>query len=165
MCSARRLGLGLLLLTGLAWGVPPPEFFPETFPNPPAPPDPPLRRTQQDRITAGQTLAVGGQLWSPQRRYRLEVQDDGNAVLYQHSPEPPRPLWSTSTRGQGCRLSLEPDGGIRLRDGAGKLIWLGGTPDRPGDYYLQLQEDGNLVLYRRDGPRLTAVWATNTQHQ
>jgi transposase len=63
--------VSLLLVSGLAWGAPPEEFFPETFAYPPAPPDPPLRRPGvEERIAAGKFLPTKGQLWSPQRGYR-----------------------------------------------------------------------------------------------
>lgn len=154
-----------LLTCGWLWAAPP-EEFPEEFPNPPAPSTPP-RPTQSassDRMQAGQWLNTGSQLLSPNRLYRLVLQDDGNCVLYRISGGP-QPLWSTGSRGAGCRLSLSSEGLLQLSDSTGKALWQTGSPHGAGAYYLQIQDDGNLVLYRRQGPVVIPDWASQTSQK
>lgn len=159
--------LALWLMARSASGAAPPEEFPEEFPNPPAPSTPPraARPASLDQIQAGQWLNTGGQLLSPNRLYQLVMQDDGNCVLYRLSSNPPQPLWSTGSRGSGCRLSLSSEGRILLSDSSGKSLWQAGSSHGNGPYYLQLQDDGNLVLYRRQGQVVIPDWASQTSQK
>lgn len=154
-----------LLTCGCLWAAPP-EEFPEEFPNPPTPStsSPPVQSASTDRIQAGQSLGTGSQLNSPNRLYQLVLQDDGNCVLYRLSSAP-QPLWDTRSRGQGCRLSLNSEGQLQLSDSSGKALWQAGSSHGAGDYYLQLQDDGNLVLYRRQGQVVTPDWASQTSQK
>jgi len=113
-----------------------------------------------DRIQAGQVLATGEQLRSPNQRYRLSMQHDGNCVLY----GPTQALWNTKTQGRNCRLYLGGNGQIRLLDSQNRILWQSG-PFEPGQYYLQVQDDGNLVLYRQETQGVRPVWATQTSHK
>ncbi|WP_218920114.1 hypothetical protein [Chondromyces crocatus] len=80
----------------------------------------------------------------------LVVQDDGNVVIYR----PRVPIWASNTNQNSPQCNtpgiLEP--GQSLRRGA--QVQTGN-----GTYRLVMQDDGNLVVYRRNG---SAVWATGT---
>jgi hypothetical protein len=103
-----------------------------------------------------------------------EVQaSDGNLVVY--SPER-QPLWSSGVAGYpGATVALQDDGNLVAYAG-GRAIWASGTvngglgPDErlnggeyisspDGEYRLEMQTDGNLVLTAKDKQ---ALWATGT---
>lgn len=162
----RWLLVGVLFWNGPARaGSGPPELFPEEFPNPPAPPDVQTVQASEDRIRSGQLLTSGGHLTSSNGRFQFFVQDDGNCVIYRLSPNQRQALWSTNTRGQNCRLALDAQGLLRLTDSSGSTLWQAGSSKGPGQYYLQMQEDGNLVLYLQQGQLLTPEWASQSSQK
>ena len=122
--------------------------------------------TATDRLQSGQCLARGGvKLHSPDGRFTLWLQNDGNLVLYQDTT----PLWSTGTSAtsptSGAEwLSNQNDGNLVLYNNgvvtsSSQALFNTGTFGN-GQSTLILQNDGNLVLYRNsDG---AATWASNT---
>jgi hypothetical protein len=104
----------------------------------------------------GLTMYSGQSLITPDRRYSLNYQPDGNVVLYNATGNP---IWSTNTYQSSLgSLGLQSDGNLVLKNKDGSVIWSSGTGNR-GRSDLLLQQDGNLVLYSTSGP---ATWATNT---
>jgi len=102
------------------------------------------------------TMYPGQSLTTPDRRYSLNYQGDGNIVLYNASNSP---IWSTNTYLSTLgSLGLQSDGNLVLKNKEGSVIWSSGTGNR-GRSNLLLQQDGNLVLYSNSGP---ATWASNT---
>jgi L,D-peptidoglycan transpeptidase YkuD (ErfK/YbiS/YcfS/YnhG family) len=107
-----------------------------------------------DTLAAGQQLAGGDGVASASGAYSLDVQADGNAVVYAADR---RVLWSSGTYANpGARLVLQADGNAVVYSTAGRALWNSGTWGNPGSRLL-LQDDGNLVLYRSNG---TAAWFT-----
>lgn len=111
-------------------------------------------------LQPGAFLKPGEKLLSPNGRYQLIYQHDGNLVLY-------RPgnlaIWSTRTNGQaaGKCLMNKSNGNLILFTPNNRAIWstqVGSNANR--DSRLVLQNDGNLVIYR---PNNTVVWSTQTQ--
>jgi hypothetical protein len=103
----------------------------------------------------GGTLLPGQDMNVPQGNYHLELQTDGNLVLYNGG----KPLWASGTSGQQiANLSMQPDGNLVLYNTSGQAVWSSGTSGNPGAF-LALQPDGNLVLYNNSGQ---AVWNTHT---
>jgi hypothetical protein len=99
---------------------------------------------------------AGSSLSSPNTRYRLTMQGDGNLVAY--APEG-RPIWASGTNGRGgVRVVMQYDGNLVIVAGNGTAVWATGTNGHPGSV-LQVQDDGNVVIY---APGHVAVWATNT---
>lgn len=93
----------------------------------------------------------------------LGVQSDGNLVEYVYSGGSQRAVWSTGTAGVGTvRLVAQSDGNLVLRQvSTGRAVWASGSHGPTAYHQLDLQDDGNLVLYRTDGiRRVQAVWST-----
>jgi hypothetical protein len=100
-------------------------------------------------IFKGQTLTT------PDRKYNLVLQTDGNLVLYNANW---KPIWATGTDGSSAdRLTLQTDGNLVLYNANWKPIWATGT-DGNGSSSLYLQLDHNVVLYSST----RATWATGT---
>jgi hypothetical protein len=107
-----------------------------------------------DMLNPGEMLKRGEQLTSPNRQYRLILQQDGNLVLYGGRKEP---LWASNTQGQKVeKCIMQQDGNLVLYLHNGQPVWASNTNGRPGSF-LVLQNDGNLVIYQPQ-----PVWTSNT---
>jgi hypothetical protein len=115
-------------------------------------------------------------LISPNGAYLLQMQDDGNLVLYRGYfygnytcglltpqgwlyPEYTRfrkdsALWSTDTANQpGNRAVMQFDGNLVVYSRAGEARWSSGVSSGPSSYYrLYVQSDSNLVTYYYSTP-------------
>ncbi|MFD5404910.1 D-alanyl-D-alanine carboxypeptidase family protein [Streptomyces griseorubiginosus] len=108
-------------------------------------------------LRGGQSLATGGRLQSPDGRYTLIMQTDGNLVLY---PGSNPALWASGTAGHpGTVAQMQTDGNLVLYAPGHVPIWASSTAGHPGAY-LELQNDGNAVIYRDPGH--VAIWASRT---
>jgi hypothetical protein len=105
--------------------------------------DPAMARTG---LTPGQSLRNGARLTSPDGRYSLIMQSDGNLVIY----GPGGAQWATSTNGPGRWAVMQSDGNLVVYGPSGPL-WASNTGDQPGAH-LVMQSDGNLVIYRGSVP-------------
>jgi hypothetical protein len=114
----------------------------------------PLWWTGWDRTSlfTGQYLLPGQQITSPNGRYWLPFQYDGDVMVWCRDG---RLLFYTGSRG-GARLILHADGNLVEYRADGSAVWASGTW-RDGPSRLDVQNDGNVVLYRADG---TASWYT-----
>lgn len=104
-------------------------------------------------IISNGELLPGQSITSPDRKYRLILQGDGNLVLY----SPNRATWSSATFGQMDKLRLQGDGNLVLYDLSNKPVWSTksfGTSAR----LLEMQQDANLVLYTPS----KHVWSSQT---
>lgn len=99
------------------------------------------------------TLLPGQSLQSPNGRFTLTMQPDGNLVLYGSDDEW---LWHTNTfRQPVTKLSVQGDGNLVLYTAAG-YAWASGTHGTPSSGgRFQVQDDGNVVLYTS---ALRPVW-------
>jgi hypothetical protein len=114
----------------------------------------------------GNQLGIGAALQSANKRFRLDMQSDGNLVLYKE-PEH-RPIWHTDTVGRGgFRANLQHDGNFVLYTESSVPIWNSRTQDIQLNFLI-LQDDGNLVIYGKDYNNLfdplpqRAQWSTGT---
>jgi hypothetical protein len=99
------------------------------------------------------SLQPGEAIFSPDGRFSLAMQGDGNLVL----SAPWGAIWSTNTSGQtGSYATMQSDGNFVVYNGS-RSVWDSGTWGKPGAY-LQLQNDGNMVIYQNGA----ALWSTNT---
>jgi hypothetical protein len=82
------------------------------------------------------------------------MQGDGNLVLYRNSDG--KPLWATGTTG-GSRAIMQGDGNLVVYTSSGVPVWASNTVGNDGAI-VQLQNDGNLVIYKGPNP----IWASGT---
>ncbi len=100
-------------------------------------------------IRAGQGLIPGQTFSSCNGSFTLNMQHDGNLVLYQNPTA--TPLWSTGTVGRNtAQVIMQGDGNLVLYDTSGQPIWASGTQGNPGAF-LAVQNDGNLVIFDSAG--------------
>ncbi|MFV0457277.1 MAG: hypothetical protein ACK5MT_00690 [Actinomycetales bacterium] len=116
-----------------------------------------------DGSTWSSYLEQGWSISSPNGRYRLIMQSDGNLVLY----SPTRAIWNSGTVGNpGAFLALQSDCNMVVyADGGAGARWSTGT-SRSGEWCeLTMQNDGNLVMYHWadvTSTRVTVPWTTRT---
>jgi len=117
-------------------------------------------------ITGGQNLMPGQSWTSPDGRFTLSFQTDGNFVLYQGTkaiwdinktiqmPSPWTP-WRAGFQLDGNLVVYWKSGGYASPETA---IWDTNTQGNSGSV-LKIQNDGNVVIYNSAGK---AIWDTNT---
>jgi hypothetical protein len=125
----------------------------------------PHRVTTGDRLTAGQWLATGDHLVSGNGQYVAKMQDDGNFVVAQVSPD--QALWTSNTvRGHGQYVAKMQDDGnfVVAQVSPDQALWTSNTVRGHGQYVAIMQGDGNFVVYQGSDPahQGTPIWATNT---
>ena len=102
-------------------------------------------------MTGGTQLTPGQQIWSPDGRYRLIFQTDGNLVIYRNDGAA---VWWTGTVGiSPYSARMQTDGNFVVYDTALNAPWHTYTWGNPGAY-LSLQNNGSIVLYSAAGARL-----------
>jgi hypothetical protein len=107
-------------------------------------------------LDRGHVLLPGQALYTPDRKFRLIMQHDGNLVLY----SPNRATWASNTGGtpRGAGLAVfQRDGNFVVYDKTGRAVWASNRGGQGGSA-LVLQPDGNLVSYSSAGP----TWASHT---
>jgi len=102
-------------------------------------------------LPGGSQLSPGEAIWSPDRRYRLIFQTDGNLVIYRSDGVP---VWWTGTVGISPGAArMQGDGNFVVYDSAGRATWHTYTYGNPGAY-LSMQNNGAFVIYAASGVRL-----------
>jgi hypothetical protein len=100
-------------------------------------PGPHIALLPNGRLSPGQKLdtAFG---------FALTMQGDGNLVL----TEGTTPLWATGTdRHPGAYAVMQTDGNLVVYSAAGPALWATGTKGMGQSLELDVQHDGNVVLY------------------
>ncbi len=106
-----------------------------------------------ETLTPGQFLSIG--ISGQNSGYRLELQTDGNLVLYRWNG---KALWWTGTWGQSIsHLVMQSDGNLVLYRTNGTAAWSSGTFG--SGHRIELWPDGNLVMKNSAN---AAVWSTGT---
>lgn len=96
------------------------------------------------QLDPGEMLNIGQSLSSPDGRYVLTMQTDGNLVEYAPGH---KAVAETHTAGNpGAVVFQQSDGNLVLRAPGNRPIWATGTADHPGTV-LQVQDDGAMVEY------------------
>lgn len=104
-----------------------------------------------DRLPAGRGLSPGQYLVSESGAHTLQMQGDGNLVVYAAG----QAVWSTGTAGHpGAHLEMQGDGNLVVYPPSGPALWASGTGGNGGAQVF-MQSDANLVIYA--GGR--AVWS------
>ena len=110
-------------------------------------------------LVTGEYLSIGW-MSSDKGSYYLQMQDDGNLVIYQGSgpSDSHGVIWSSGTNGNqdNYYVGLQPDGNFVMYRGTGPsdshgAIWQTNT-SVSGPAFIQMQDDGDLVLYKGTGP-------------
>ena len=101
-------------------------------------------------------------LVSPNGRFHLNLQTDGNLVIYDGTS----PIWATGTwnlpdASRPTHADMQADGNLVLYNDANQAAWAAGVfgPNFINPY-LVMQNDGNLVIYHNG---TTPLWASGTQ--
>ena len=108
-------------------------------------------------LPSGATLFDGQSLVSPNGKFTLDMQGDGNLVLYGAGLV----LWDSGTvHDAGDYATMQSDGNFVIYK-AGAAIWSSVTDQTArGVYTLTVQDDGNVVIYSPSGK---ALWNTYTE--
>ena len=110
-----------------------------------------------DSLPNGAKLPAGSSLKSPNGRFVLTQQTDGNTCLYDGS----KMFWCNMVNGKGAAyLVMQADDNLCAYTAADAYVWCNMVHDYPDmqTAVLRVQDDGNLVVYTGTTPR----WATNT---
>lgn len=114
-------------------------------------------------LLAGQSLQVDEALLSHNRLFSIGLQQDGNLVVNRRDSQPFRPVWSSRSEGRGGnRLLLDTDGVLKITRSDGQTIWKSSNRGTYGFYVFTMQDDGNAVIYRKEGGNSSPVWATHS---
>jgi pimeloyl-ACP methyl ester carboxylesterase len=102
-------------------------------------------------LPSGSSLTPGQQISSPDGRYRLIFQTDGNLVIYRADGVP---VWWTGTHGISPNVTrMQSDGNFVVYDTANYPHWHTHTFGNPGAY-LSMQNNGAFVINTASGTRL-----------
>jgi hypothetical protein len=103
-----------------------------------------------------QYLEKGDFLTSPNNLYTLNMQDDGNLVLYDLNLGQGA-IWASNTYNMAVsKAVMESDGNFVIY-GCPDPIWATNTNYQDGAFIV-LQDDGGLVIYGT-----TPIWASNIE--
>jgi len=112
-----------------------------------------------DRLMANQQLNVNDRLLSPNGKFTLIMQGDGNLVLY--SADANKAIWASNTWNTPTRVThaiMQTDGNFVCYDDAGKAYWASNTWGFHPGAFVVLQGDGNLVIFDGFG---NGLWASD----
>lgn len=104
-------------------------------------------------LTAGQRIAPGSMLASPDRFVTLRMQRDGNLIVLAGG----HVLWNAGTRGSGNFAQLDPSGRLTVYTPSRAGLW--STRTSGARAVLRVGDDGNLTLRTPGGHTL---WTTNS---
>ena len=100
--------------------------------------------TPAGQLNPGQEITSGTQITSPDGKFVLQMQSDGNLVIRAPGNIP---FGDTHTAGDnGAIAVMQTDGNFVLRAPGNIPVWASGTDGHPGTV-LQVQDDGGVVLY------------------
>ena len=108
-----------------------------------------VSETASFRLNAGQSHV------SPDGRFSLIMQTDGNLVLYQLGVAA---LWATGTSGPNFYAVFQTDGNLVVYTSGNSPVWSSATGGNTRAY-LSVQNDGNTNIYNGAGQ---VIWSTNT---
>lgn len=109
--------------------------------------------------SSNEYLFRGQRIVSPDCGLRLDMQNDGNLVLYDQSRfSGDRALWSVGVNSTSWVAAMQSDGNLVTYTKFWTAHWSSHTAGNPNSY-LKIQNDGNAVIYSPNG---AALWSTGT---
>ena len=73
-----------------------------------------------DRLSSGQRISGGEALTSPNGRYKVAMETDGNLVMY----DVDKPVWGSNTAGSGANITeMRDDGDLVIYHEGDKPAW------------------------------------------
>jgi hypothetical protein len=113
-------------------------------------------KQRQSSLYQGGQMNINETRWSPNGRYVLTLQPDGNLMINRKPSN--KVIWSSKTQGRGVvKAAMQFDGNFVLYTKDNVARWHTGTDIKPANHLL-LQDDGNLVIYSMGSP--TSMWAS-----
>jgi hypothetical protein len=107
-------------------------------------------------LSVNSSIVPGQSISSCNGQYRLALQKDGNAVVYNRNN---KPIWNSGTQGKVVTsLLLQNDGNLVIYGTANKALWATMKFGKPRA--LVIQNDGNLVIYNTSGG---VIWNSGSQ--
>lgn len=111
-----------------------------------------LLAATSETLAPGQRMPPGYALVAPNSTYNLQMQGDGNLVIYLNGVA----QWSTGTNGNfGAYGVMQNDGNLVIYSAGGSTLWARPGASRVPGSRLVMQSDGNLVIYTPSG---SAPW-------
>lgn len=101
-------------------------------------------------LDVDEKLEADDYLRSPNQRFRLYMQKDGNLVVRDGE----QALWESRTAGAGSFAYLQKDGNFVVRSASGKALWTSRTSGT--GVRLTLRDDGDVVIRSGSGK---ALWS------
>jgi hypothetical protein len=127
------------------------------------PADPTIVFTDANIFTSGTDYAasMGASHLSPNGKYKLIFQNDGNLVLYAKNPVE-KSIWATGTNNPLSILSIGSDGNINIYSTSAKTtsIWTTNTGNNNGPCILAPDNNGNVVVYQSTSKGWVAIWSS-----
>ncbi len=126
----------------------------------------PFGNPTSSSLASGQSLLTNQTLASPNGNYELNMQSDGNLVLYECNATTGawQTYWSTGTGGDGASyLAMQSDGNLVVYKNTGGYTWNSGTYGY-GSAVLNLQNDSNLVIYQTSTNKAIWDWESGILH-
>ena len=121
----------------------------------------------RNSLIVGDLLTEGQSLTSKNDKYFVSMQRDGNVVVYKRgSGLNNYAIWASKTDKAWCGkffLTMQMDNNLVAYSTAKKdavAVWASGSTCRTAPAKAVMQDDGNFVVYAKDG---TAIWASGTQ--
>lgn len=132
---------------------------------------PPRSAHLRDVMRTGDWLREGERMVSSDGRFRLDLQPDGQFVIYEGAPSNSSRRWFQNSQGFPVGpqypyfVSMQPDGHLCEYKGTGPSDnrgFIGCSPAGAGGpigrYFAALQPDGNLAIYKGGGPADNRGW-------
>jgi hypothetical protein len=95
-----------------------------------------------DQLHPKDKLLPGEQLVSQNRQFRMQLQLDGNLVLFDGNDD----IWESETQDRAVtHCTMQTDGNLVIYDGD-SVVWASGTGHRT-EACLEIRDDGNAVIY------------------
>ncbi|AKU95111.1 Xanthomonapepsin precursor [Labilithrix luteola] len=97
-------------------------------------------------LKSGTVTPVGTSIESPNKKYQLAYQTDGNLVVYELLPSK-KALWASGTMGATPdKVVMQADGNLVVYKSDGGVAWSSKTSGNTGAV-VSLQDDNNLVVW------------------